>query len=721
MTGNSFIPVLVLFPLAAALIGYVIGRKNETVRDYFTVICTFTELLMFTVCYGNAISGAVYTLELPGVCGLGLLFRIDGFRFQYAFLAMFMWAMATLFSRQYFAHYTNRNRYYFFWMVTLAATVGVFLSGDLITAFLFFEIMSFTSYVWVAQEETDGALRAAGTYLAVAVIGGLVMLMGIFLLKNMIGTLRIDELRSGCELWLQTIKQTGGSTARLYVAGGLILFGFGAKAGMFPLHIWLPKAHPVAPAPASALLSGMLTKVGIYGILIVCCRMFYGNTAFGGVILAFGVITMFLGALLALFSVDFKRTLACSSVSQIGFILVGIGMQQILGEENALAAGGTFLHMVNHSLFKLVLFLIAGVIVQNLHCLDLNDIRGFGRKKPFLKICYLSAALGIGGIPFFSGYISKTLLHEGIVEGIELFEKSAAVMGALRCAEIIFLLSGGITVAYMLKLFIAVFVEKNSTQEEKMRSSDSNYLNAAGRFAIGIPAVLIPIFGCIPHSTFDKMSELARRFMNGAPIEHEIHYLSFTNLKGALISIAAGILIYIFIVRRFLMKRTEQGKIYVNRWPSWLDLEDRIYRPLLLHVLPDFLGAICKFLSETLPETLYHAGMTVTALIVRIFDRSTDGILLGLRKSVYKELPTEHLYIGTRMTTHFGRIANFGVRMLNRTIWKNNQITTDYRLVFAELYELNKRRNRMLESTLSFGLLMFCVGLCATMIYLLFT
>src|SRR5699024_5013413 len=141
----------------------------------------------------------------------------------------------------------------------------------------------------------------------------------------------------------------------LYAAGGLALAGFGAKAGMFPLHIWLPKAHPVAPAPASALLSGILTKSGVFGILLLSRYLFWAELSWSQVVLALGVVTMVLGAVLALFSIDLKRTLACSSMSQIGFILVGVAMQGFLGHENALAAWGTVLHMLNHSLIKLVL------------------------------------------------------------------------------------------------------------------------------------------------------------------------------------------------------------------------------------------------------------------------------------------------------------------------------------------------------------------------------
>ena len=185
---------------------------------------------------------------------------LDGFRSVYTLVAAFMWMMTTVFSKEYFKHYHNRNRYYLFMLLTLGATMGVLLSADLFTTFIFFEMMSLTSYVWVAHDEKKDSLRAAETYLAVAVIGGMVMLMGLFMLYHLLGPdgLFIDRMTVAA---LQCQDKTV-----LYVAGALICVGFAAKAGAFPLHIWLPKAHPVAPAPASALLSGILTKAGIFGI-----------------------------------------------------------------------------------------------------------------------------------------------------------------------------------------------------------------------------------------------------------------------------------------------------------------------------------------------------------------------------------------------------------------------------------------------------------------------
>ena len=451
------------------------------------------------------------------------------------------------------------------------------------TLFLFFEIMGLTSFVMVIQEETAAAGRAARTYLAIAVIGGLCALFGIFMIAAGTGNLSMDSLE-------QFRKATGG-TWPLYLAGALLLAGFGAKAGMYPLHVWLPNAHPVAPAPASALLSGILTKTGVFGILMVTVTMFRHDRVWGMVLLAPGAVTMVLGAILAVFSIDLKRTLACSSMSQIGFILTGCSMQCLLGEENGLAVSGTVLHMVNHSMIKLVLFMAAGCIYMNLHKLDLNEIRGYGRNKPFLMLVFAMGAYGICGIPLWNGYVSKTLLHESIVEYMEMLGRQGANVLPFQVLEWAFLMAGGLTAAYMIKLFAAIFLEKAPLGRDG-DDRGKKYAGTAACFALGGSALFLPLMGMAPRRIMDWMADISRSFFRGAHVLHQVEYFSEANLRGACISISMGILVYVLLIRRYLMETGEDGtRIYVDRWPAWLNLEDRVYRPLVLTVLP-FLGAM---------------------------------------------------------------------------------------------------------------------------------
>ena len=394
--------LLILFVLPAVIaVGIAIPRQKEPSSQWTGELVILTVLLalgtMLALC--RLPVGTVIVSPVVGVS-----FTFGGFQRLYGLVVCFMWLICAMLSPQYFRGHHHLRRYYFFFLICLSFTLGVFLSADLKTTFLFFELMSLGSYVWVVQEETPEALDAGKTYLTIAVLGGLVTLMGLFLLQHLTGTLVLSELKAAC-------AAVTDRTA-LWWAALCVFFGFAAKAGVFPLHIWLPKAHPVAPAPASALLSGVLTKAGIFGILVVTVYLLPGNRSWGVLVLILGCITMVLGAVMAVFSTNLKYILACSSLSQIGFILVGVAMLTLLGEHNALAAHGTVLYMLNHSLVKLTLFLFAGVVYYNTHQLDLNRIRGFGRGKPLLHGLFLCGACSLAGIPGFLGYVSKTLVHD---------------------------------------------------------------------------------------------------------------------------------------------------------------------------------------------------------------------------------------------------------------------------------------------------------------------
>ncbi len=638
-------------------------------------------------------------------------FTLDNFRLIYTGIATFMWIVSLVLSYEYLKPYERKGRFYIFTLLTYIATVGVFLAADFYTMFIFFEIMSLTSYVWVAFDERAVSLRAAETYLAIAIIGGLTMLLGLFLLYDAVTALGMDSsLRFDTLKYLyDSVRLIGDEKyiRQIWAAGLCMLVGFGAKAGAFPLHIWLPKAHPVAPAPASALLSGMLTKTGVLGILMlsryVFMPIFTDKSAWSALILITGVLTMAVGAILAVFSVDLKRTLACSSVSQIGFILTGIGISGL--DVSDIALSGSILHMVGHSVFKLILFDVAGVIYMNVHKLDLNSLRGYGRKKPLLKLIFLSGALGIGGVPLFNGYISKTLIHEGItaLKSYMYYGGQAAVsLDIVRYTEWIFIISGGCTVAYMLKLFICIFVEKNKDEKVQAAYDEGRpYMNRATATALTITSLIPPILGLTPNLTMRAIVEVSA---NVCVINRGSEYMldsfySFECLKGALISIAIGIVIYMGIIRVCLM---DEDRGYIDRWPKWLDMEDYLYRPVVLYALPFVSAVVCRFLDKMVDITIYI-----------------------LRKGLFADSgEKEELAEGNRLTYCFGVMAGRLNRIKRRYLkYKGVRVGRPVNFVhrFAMDYEGFKESITVIFRSLSFGLMMFCLGLVLTVAYILIT
>lgn len=598
MEGNFTLLFLVFFPMVGGVLSYIIGRFNKRARDYFAIFITLVEFVVIIRLFPYLTNNLGTSVTWFGFAGVGLDFTLDGFRFIYGIITTFMWLGTTIFSVEYFKSYRNRNRYYLFMLITLGATLGVLFSVDFITTFIMFEIMSFASYVMVIHDEKVKSIKSADTYIAVSLIGGMVMLVGIILIQHHLGTTHFLEIS-------EVMVDFNGDMRSIYTAAILMMVGFGSKAGMFPIHIWLPNAHPSAPAPASALLSGILTKTGIFGAAVISSNLFLYDAVWGKGIMVFGLITMFIGAFFALFSIDIKRTLAYSSVSQIGFILVGLAMEGILGEHNALAIRGALLHMVNHSLIKLVLFMAAGVAYMNLHDLNLNKIKGFGRGKPLFLLIFSMGALSLIGMPFWSGFISKTLLHESIVEHIWMFTEYNMEVRFFQFAEALFMLTGGLTTAYMIKLFVVLFIDKNPYTQDVNHSFNGRYMTKLSTIGLIVPAILLFVLGAFP-SIMDSIGKLGQEFFFGHDPAHEVHYFSWINVKGAVISISIGIIVYFLVVRNFFMAKDENGNLeYVNPWPEKLNLEEGIYKPILSDILPNMGGFIANNLGNLVERIAY--------------------------------------------------------------------------------------------------------------------
>ena len=620
---------MILLPLMGALA--VCFVKGEKALGRLSIVVTALTMAAMVYC-----------------CVQGVF---TGMAALYGTVVCFMWLGAAALSPEYFRGHHHLKRYYFFFLFVLSATLGVFLAQDLYTLFLFFELMSLGSYVWVAQEETPGAIAAGRTYLTISVLGGLVTLMGLIMLYHLTGTLVISELNAACA------QLEDRQFPSLWWAALCLFFGFAAKAGAFPLHIWLPKAHPVAPAPASALLSGVLTKAGILGALLITAQILPGYAPWGYLLLVLGTVTMVLGAVMALLSNNLKYILACSSLSQIGFILVGVSMTSRLGWDNALAANGTILYMVNHSLVKLTLFLLAGVVYMNCHALHLNDIRGFGRGKPWLLAVFLCGGCSLAGVPGFCGYLSKTLIHEAIVE-------YAAISGAsiITVVEWLFLFSGGLTAAYLTKIGVALFAEG-----EKRHDSWGKSLT---RIALSAAAVTLPIIGLLPRQIAEKLMALGAPFAGGHPLP-QVHYFSWENLKGVVISLTIGAVVYFLVVRRVLMKNGAYRDVVSPKF----DLENAVYLPVLRWFV-----AIFRVIAKVVCDLL-------------------DALLLLLRRTLLKPAGKK------RSAREYGTAA----RVLSRRYSRSAEEEAD------RLYSLSDILRRLCGG-FSFALLMACLGLCVVLV-----
>jgi len=676
MQETVWLPIAVALPLFGAVPAYLLGRRQARHALLCMAAVSAATFALLSFILWRVICGQTLVFTWEHFCVMGLTLAADGFRALYAWIAALMWAVTSAFSLSYFQTKAHVPRYVFFTLLTLSAVIGVFLSDQLLTTIVFFEIMGLSSYPWVAHEETPQALRAAQTYLWIAIIGGLCLLLGLLLLPQQVLAVRFSAGKSAAE---------GIDPSRLMLPAALMLTGFGAKAGAVPLHVWLPKAHPVAPAPASALLSGLLLKTGVFGMLLLSAKFLREAMAWHALIFWIGVITMVSGAVLALLSVEMKRILACSSMSQIGFILLGVGLYGLLGDQNGVAAQGLVGHMVNHSLFKLILFLCADVAAMHTHALNLNEIRGFGRGKPLLHFIFLSGMLGITGVPLWSGFLSKTLLHEGLTAYIHMLSHGAWLYTA---AEWLFILSGALTVAYMLKLYICLFWERGTEARPATR-----YMSKSSAVLLTACAALVWGIGMLPSAVMDGIGRLSAGFLQTET--ETVKYFTAETLLSAAVTLGLGVLIYGLVVRGPLSEKTADGRWYVDRKPAWLDLEDRVYRPLAKALIAGMTGIFWAFSS--LPEWIIVGGRRML-LHVRAWRVPMPG--------------------SNRFTCAIGGAMNGVVALLNKTVRKRRPVDVDFCCVLAAGNEEINQSMRKLKRSMSYSLLLFCVGLFLLLFYL---
>lgn len=338
---------------------------------------------------------------------LPIALRSDGTSRIFSAVMALMWTISGFYSFSYMRHEQNEKSYYAFYLLTLSSLMALTLSGTMVTMYLFFEAMTFISVPMVLHTRTKEAVAAGIKYLIYSVAGATMGLLGIFMLTPNIGSgyfvaggsLLADSLTISREAMLGVIFIT--------------ILGFGTKAGMFPMHGWLPTAHPVAPAPASAVLSGVITKAGVLAIFRIIFYVVGPDFIRGSwvqmALLGCATLTVFMGSMLALREKTLKKRLAYSSVSQVSYVLCGLFLL------DKTAFDGALLQIVFHALSKDALFLCAGAIVFKTGLTRVDEMRGLGKRMPLTMWLFTFASISLIGIPPLGGFISKWYIAQGAV------------------------------------------------------------------------------------------------------------------------------------------------------------------------------------------------------------------------------------------------------------------------------------------------------------------
>jgi multicomponent Na+:H+ antiporter subunit D len=397
--------LFVVLPLIVAGILPLVGKVSRRVVPDLLANATMLFLLVYAAVAGRALLAGGPLLQQSSWLGEAVNIRLalDGFSLFMLVAVALVGLAASLFSIDYMEHYGSKANFYALYLVMMAGMNGLVLASDLFSVYIFLEVAAVASYALVAFGLGHDELEAAFKYLMLSVVASAFIVASIAIVFGMTGSLDFAAVA--------TALQELHAGPVLAIASAFLLLGFGLKAALVPFHAWLPDAHPSAPAPISAVLSGLLIKIsGVYAMTRIFLNVFGLTPALSTVLMGLGAVSMVVAAFLALGQKDMKRMLAYSSISQVGYVVLGIGIGTPLG-----IAGGLF-HLFNHALAKGLLFLTSGSVQQATGTRDLDSMGGLAKRMPVTAATNLVGALSIAGVPPLNGFWSKLLIIVALVQ-----------------------------------------------------------------------------------------------------------------------------------------------------------------------------------------------------------------------------------------------------------------------------------------------------------------
>lgn len=416
---HTIIPFFIIVPLLSAFLISLAGRKWRNSSIIISFLANLVLFILSTYSVFLVKGNGVMVYKVGGwIPPVGIAMVLDGLTSFMMVTTNLIAFLITIFSINYMNKFTGRWKFYTLYMLMLAGMNGVIITGDLFNLYVFLEIASVASYALVAFGTESEELEASFKYLVMSSIASTFVLIGIALLYGYTSTLNMADI--GAVL----LRKGNGNI--IYFVSVLFIMGFGLKAALVPFHAWLPDAHPSAPAPISAMLSGILIKaLGIYALIRIFYNVIGVSEMFLGILMFLGALSMVVGVFLAVGQWDLKRLLAYHSVSQIGYVALGLGLGTPLG-----ILGGLF-HLFNHSVFKSLLFLNSGAIEYSVETRNLKEMGGLREKLPVTGATSLVASMSISGIPPFNGFFSKLIIIIAAVQSTHFIYAFWAVLASI--------------------------------------------------------------------------------------------------------------------------------------------------------------------------------------------------------------------------------------------------------------------------------------------------
>ena len=444
---SALLPALIIVPLAAALLVALSSRSSARVVDVLGNLGTFVVLGLAVALAVPVLAGSVASWSLGDASPLGISLTVDALSVLMLLVISVDSVAASVYSIAYMDKYTSKAKYYVLFLLMVAGMNMVVLGADLVNMYVGIEVAALSCYALVAYGLGKEYLEASFRYQVLGTVGTLCLVAGIGLLYGRVGTVSFAKLAA-----------SGVSTvAGIGVPAILILSGLALKAAFMPYHAWLPDAHSTAPSPVSAMLSGVFVKVvGVYGLFRLLFVVFVPGGVLATALLVIAALSILAGAFLALAQMDMKRLLAYHTISQMGYVLLGLAIG------TPLALVGALFHLVNHALFKELFFLGAGSVERQTGTRDIGKLGGLNSRMPVTGVTSAIGFFSISGCPPFNGFWSKLII---IVAAVQAGYVGLGVVGAVGAI---------LTVASFLKYEKGVFFGALPEALQKVKESPAS-------------------------------------------------------------------------------------------------------------------------------------------------------------------------------------------------------------------------------------------------------
>jgi len=545
LTGTmpSFILSIILI-MVGGVLPLLLYRKFKLMKALsiaFIGVGSFIGLGFALRCLGG--EPVVLSFSLPLLSVFTLSFKIDALSAFFLLPIYIISPLAALYSYHYLEKPTQGLRVavnYFFYASLTASMALVVCADDIITFALAWEMMSLSSYFLVIYDYEKPSVRHAGyMYLIFAQAGAMMLFISFALTYSHTGSL----------LFSSFLAVPASTKALIFT---LAFIGFGSKAGIMPLHVWLPHAHPAAPSHVSAIMSAVMIKIGIYGIIRMYTLLQPEGAYCAELVIAIGAVTGVLGIVYALGQHDLKRLLAYSSVENIGIILIGLGIGMLgLAMDNPIMAilgfTGGLMHVLNHAIFKSLLFMGAGTILHRTGTLIFERLGGLMKRMPISGVTFLVGAIAICGLPPFNGFISEFFIYNGAFHGVRAQDSKFIV---ITLAILSLAIIGGLAIACFTKVIGIIFLGEPRTE----KAAEAQPAGAAIHTSMIILATLCAIIGLFPQIVIPFVMRAAALLMPGHELPTELTIPAMTtNLSYG--AIAFSLLVLTIIGLRRLLKQ----------------------------------------------------------------------------------------------------------------------------------------------------------------------